>query len=54
MQALAIRMRVFLQLAWTDSIGMSSGQNPKIAIAVESRPCAQNAQGWGTHPRELD
>jgi hypothetical protein len=25
-------------------------QNPKIEAAVESHPCAQNAQGWGTRP----
>ena len=27
---------------------MSSGQDPKIAIAVESHPSAKNALGWGT------
>jgi hypothetical protein len=27
-----------------------NSQNPEREGAVESHPCAQNAQGWGTRP----
>jgi hypothetical protein len=38
---------------WTVATGFSCKESPKRDVSVESHPCAQNAQGWGTR-RQVD